>query len=108
MSNKLALLMVVGMSTALSGCMTVPATKISFNKQTNEVAIKSPKDVELKDLKIRVENGTADISIGSYKSANNADVVRAIAEFNRESVNAVNDRGEQLLRAYTGAGGKEK
>jgi len=98
--NFLRLLAPVLVGVALCGCSTVPATLITFDPISHQLAIRSPKDVELTNLAVSVaSNGVASITLGSYVSKNNAEVVAAVATQNALVLKAAADLGGQLIGA---------
>lgn len=84
----------------LTGCTMVPATKVSFNPVTHALTIKSPKDIAISNLVATIgTNGTASITIGSYSSYNNAEVIAAVAAQNAQTLKAAADIGGQIIGA---------
>jgi len=74
----------------MSGCSTVPATQIKFNPITKTLVIRSPKDVEIRNLTAGLdEKERTTIRFESYVSKNNAAVIEAIARQNQATLNAL-------------------
>lgn len=85
---------------ACAGCTVVPATRVSFNPVTHELVIRSPKDISITNLVATIStNGTASITIGSYSSYNNAEVIAAVAAQNAATLKAAADIGGQVIGA---------
>lgn len=84
---------------ALTGCTVVPATRVSFNPNTHELSIRSPKDISITNLVATVNSNGTSISIGSYSSFNKADVISAVAAQNAQTLKAAADIGGQILEA---------
>ena len=83
---------------ALTGCTVVPSTKVAFNPLTRELSIRSPKDISISNLVATIgTNGTATISIGSYSSHNNAEVISAVANLNAQTMKTTAELGGQVL-----------
>lgn len=81
---------------AMAGCTVVPATRVLFNPVTHELVIRSPKDIAISNLVARLEtNGTATVTIGSYSSYNNAEVIAAVAVQNARMLKAAAEIGGQ-------------
>lgn len=72
-----------------TGCVSVPATRVSFNPTTHEVVIRSPKDVELSNVAVKVQGDAATITIEHYSSKNNSEVITAIAAQNAATAKAI-------------------
>lgn len=75
-----------------SGMMCVPATRISYTTKAG-LDIRSPKDVSMTNVTAFHSNGVTVISVGSYSSKNNVEVLRAVAEHNQETA----EKGAALL-----------
>lgn len=75
-------LLILLMAATLTGCATVPSTKFAFNPKTGEIKVESPKEIDIKGLKVRVDGGKVDASIQSYSSHNSPDVIAAVANAN--------------------------
>lgn len=85
---------------ALTGCTVVPATRVSFNPVTHELVIRSPKDIAISNLVATIAtNGAASITIGTYSSHNNAEVIAAVAAQNAQTLKAAADIGGQIIGA---------
>lgn len=91
---------------ALSGCVSVPSTRISFDPVTHEVRIQSPKEITIKDLSIEVVDGKASIKIGTYESKNNAAVITAVAEANANNLKVLSDAAVTAVGIAKKAGGQ--
>ena len=80
------------------GCTVVPATRVTFNPVTHSLTIESPKDIAISNLVATVgSNGTASITIGSYSSYNNAEVISAVANLNAQTMKTTAELGGQVL-----------
>jgi hypothetical protein len=86
-----------------SGCAGVPATEIRFDPKKDALIIKSPKDIELRDVLLVAFPATAtnaarfELTIGSYISKNNLEVIRAITEANNANLQRAAEIGGALL-----------
>lgn len=81
----------------LAGCMVVPATKIKYDPATKQFVIRSPKDIEIENLKASVAGDKAEVTIGKYKAANNSATVNAVARQNAQAIAAMGQLGEKLI-----------
>ena len=83
----------------LAGCMSVPTTKIAFDPITRTITIASPKDVELKDLNFTITGTNATVTVGTYSSKNNAEVVKVIADANIAQLQSALDAAKAAVAA---------
>lgn len=87
----------------MTGCLRPPATRFAFNPKTHEIAIRSPKDIELTNLTVSIDtNGHASIKIDSYRSKNNVEVLAEISKANQESRKAYLEAGDRLVEKVIG------
>lgn len=95
MKNILALLTVV----AMTGCMGVPKTRITYNPGSNTIEIESPKEIGFTNLSASfpTPNGTAMISITGYSSRNNAAIINAVAKANANYLKSVGQASGEML-----------
>ncbi len=96
-----------------SGCTTaqaVPKSTFGFNPKTGEVSISSPKDSELNNVTVAIveTNGMkgVQISIGSYKTSNNADVIEKSGAGTALMYQAAGQMGAQMFAAGLQAAAK--
>lgn len=86
-----------------TGCARVPATRISLDPKSNGLVIESPKDIALTNVVLNIFPATAtnsarfELTIGSYTSKNNLEVIRAITDANAASLKAAVENGGALL-----------
>lgn len=66
----------------LTGCASVPATKITFSPSTGAFTLDSPKDVHVQKLKSDIQNGKFTIALEGLSSTNSPDVIAAVAAAN--------------------------
>lgn len=93
----------------LPGCMSVPKTRIAFDPSTGTLDVRSPKEIEIIDLKAeRKIDGTVSVSIGSYEAKNNAAIIDAVAQQNIGMVEAVGAQGRAALQEAVAAAKKLK
>ena len=90
-------------SLLLTGCYTVPATKISVDPKTHTFSISSPKDTKMADVTVTVDTNRAiSVNIGSYSSENNSLVLKAINDANIESQKNIISGLEKITAAAAG------
>lgn len=102
MKKLLTLIPVFAIALFAGGCMHVPATKIGWDDRTKSFWIKSPKDVEIKNLTAEKDGERAKVTIGEYSSKNNPAAIEAVAKANEATAKAGQQALDQAIRAYTG------
>jgi hypothetical protein len=85
----------------LSGCATdraVPATSLRLNPKTGEVQVNSPKEIDMRGVKVRVDGPRVDFTLESYSSHNSPDVIAAQAEANARAAAANAQTADKILQ----------
>lgn len=88
--RNLRVTMAVLMCTGLTGCTSVPATKIHVTKSPNGVVtyvIESPKQVELEGLDVNEQTGA--VKIQKLKSVNDATIISSQGQVNVDYLHEV-------------------
>lgn len=97
MKQLLPLLAIV----CLTGCASVPATEITIPKYGT---IKSPKQIELKNLSIKTSDGV-EVIIGEIRSVNEAAIIGSVGQQNVDLMNATGALVDKIRAASQGGGG---
>jgi len=87
----------------LTGCYTVPATKVFVDPVAHTFTIQSPKDIEITNLMVSVQGTNTTVSIGYYGSKNNFQVIQAVADVNLATQKNVLDGMKKIINAAGGA-----
>lgn len=93
----------------MTGCMSVPKTVVSFDPVKHTLDIQSPKDIAITNISVLTLSATATnpatflLTIGSYSSKNNIDVIKAIVERNSEMQRQLIEGGGAVLSEVVGA-----
>ena len=89
----------------LSGCTlnnSVPKTQFSFNPTTKTLDIKSPKDVVMTNVVVKLQDNNVEMTIGSYSSANNIEVIKAAVEAQKNQIDAIQKGVTDVVTAVAG------
>ena len=91
----------------LTGCVSVPKTEFTFDPRTHKLTIKSPKNVELRGLNATIStNGVLTVTVETYTSKNDWQVVQAVMEAQTKIMNDMSTRSQELInKAAVAAGG---
>jgi len=81
MKNLLPLLALTTAALLITGCQSVPATKLKFGS----VALESPKEITISNLVTTFPDGTQ-LQLQGYQSHNSVDVLSAVASANAQSL----------------------
>lgn len=99
--KKLAPLALALMCALLTGCASVPATKLSINPTTGAVILESPKEIGISNMIATLPNGVQ-VQLQGYQSHNSVDVLAAVAAANAQSLAQII---EMLKTAKSASGG---
>jgi hypothetical protein len=85
---------------ALAGCqLPVPRTSLKFDPTTKTLDIRSPKDVKMAGVTVDLQGTNFSLTIDSYESANNLEIVKAAAQAQAEQISGSLKAGDRILQA---------
>lgn len=90
------------LSTAIliTGCaLPVPKTSLHFDPVTKTLDIRSPKDVKMAGVTVDLQGTNFSLTIDTYESANNLEVVKAAAQAQAEQIAGSIKASDRILQA---------
>jgi hypothetical protein len=86
---------------AISGCASVPATKVSINPTTGAITLESPKEIGISNMIATLPNGVT-VQLQGYQSHNSVDVLSAVAAANAQTLSQAVDLLKSIRAAQGG------